>query len=302
MSLRNDSPQVQFDLFVPVVADIALRDQRETMERPFFSLAKRKRVNPIEYTSPDGDVWIKVRAVKDFGMATIWDADVLIWAASAITAMKNSRLNDMPRKIHFHPSDLLKSIGRSVGGENYERLRASLTRLQATTISTNIRSAGKKKTRQFSWIESWEEVVDERTGQTRGMTLTLSDWIYEGIVMEGGVLAIHPDYFKLTGGRERWIYRVARKHAGGHDGEGFTISLPTLFDKSGAEGNYRRFKFEMKKIADENDLPEFHLSWIEENLGKEPCLNMVRRSKLTPDHPGYQPFMPQDRRLTRLPD
>ena len=30
----------QFDLFVPFVADLPLRDQRETMERPFFSLAQ----------------------------------------------------------------------------------------------------------------------------------------------------------------------------------------------------------------------------------------------------------------------
>ena len=33
----------QFDFFVPYVADLPMRDQRETMERPFFSLAKRKR-------------------------------------------------------------------------------------------------------------------------------------------------------------------------------------------------------------------------------------------------------------------
>ena len=42
----------QFDLFVPVVTDLPLRDQRETMERPFFSLAKSKRLKGIDYTSP----------------------------------------------------------------------------------------------------------------------------------------------------------------------------------------------------------------------------------------------------------
>ena len=56
-----------------------LRDQRETMERPFFSLAKSKRIKPISYTSPDGSVWVTVKAVPDYGMATIWDADILIW-------------------------------------------------------------------------------------------------------------------------------------------------------------------------------------------------------------------------------
>ena len=52
MSKKRD--EEQFDLFVPFVTDLPLRDQRETMERPFFSLAKRKRLKPIDYTSPDG--------------------------------------------------------------------------------------------------------------------------------------------------------------------------------------------------------------------------------------------------------
>ena len=36
--------------------------------------------------------------------------------------------------------------------------------------------------------------------------------------MKGGVLTIHEDYFLLTGGIERWLYRVARKHAGQQEG------------------------------------------------------------------------------------
>lgn len=34
-----------------------------------------------------------------------------------------------------------------------------------TTLSAN----GKKKFRQFSWKESWEELVDEITGQSKGV-------------------------------------------------------------------------------------------------------------------------------------
>src|SRR3954453_22490809 len=66
------------------IADLPLRDQRETMERPFFSLSKRRRMKPINYRSPDGKLWIKVSPHQDHGMATIWDADVLIWATSQI--------------------------------------------------------------------------------------------------------------------------------------------------------------------------------------------------------------------------
>jgi hypothetical protein len=44
----------QFDLFILNITDFALRDQRETMERPFFSLAKRKRIKPIAYPFSSG--------------------------------------------------------------------------------------------------------------------------------------------------------------------------------------------------------------------------------------------------------
>jgi plasmid replication initiation protein len=287
----------QFDLFIQSITDLPLRDQRETMERPFFSLSKRKRLAPISYESPDGTIWVKVQPHQDFGMATIWDADVLIWAVSVLIDLQNRGSNDIPRTLHFHPYDLLRAINRDTGGADYELLKGALARLQATIIRTNIRAKGKKKKfRQFSWLESWEDLVDENTGQSKGMSLTLCEWLYEGILMKGGVLAISREYFTITGGRERWLYRVARKHAGGHAGEGFSIPLPTLYAKSGAEGTYRKFKFAIKRIAEAAALPEFHLQW-EEREGEEPALRMIRRDCLSLDHPGYA--IPK-RRLRRV--
>ena len=47
--------KVQFEMFftLPDFSDISLRDYQETMQRPFFSLAKKKRIKPIDYLSPD---------------------------------------------------------------------------------------------------------------------------------------------------------------------------------------------------------------------------------------------------------
>jgi plasmid replication initiation protein len=266
----------QFDLFVPFVTDLPLRDQRETMERPFFSLAKRKRLKPIQYVSPDGSVYVDVFPNPQFGMATIWDADILIWAASTLNGLKNAGQNDLPRTLHFQAYDLLKTVKRATGGREYHLLRDALGRLQSTTIKTNIRPKGRKKERQFSWIESYTDQVDEATGQSMGMSLTVSEWFYEGILMDGGLLSIDPAYFSITGGRERWLYRVARKHAGGAGTDGFAISLPTLFEKSGAEGTYRRFKFEMLAMIRRNDLPGYNLA-LEIPSGGEPSLRMVRQ-------------------------
>ena len=274
----------QFDLFLPYVSDLPLRDQRETMERPFFSLSKNKRLKPIEYTSPDGKVFVNVYPNDQFGMATIWDADILIWAASTISRLKKGGVNDIPRTLHCQPYDILKTIGRATGGKEYRLLRESLGRLQSTTIVTNIRAEkAKTKRRQFSWIESFTDLVDEETEQSRGLSITLADWFYEGVLMDGGILAIDPAYFTISGGRERWLYRVARKHAGGADREGFTIPLRTLFEKSGAEGAYRRFKFEIQAIVRRNEVPEFMFRLEEDERGGEPVLRMVRRDLVGDD-------------------
>jgi plasmid replication initiation protein len=244
----------RFDVFLPYVADMPLRDQREMMERPFFSLAKTKRTKPIDYTSPDGKLWVHVSSNPDYGMATIWDADILIYCASVLADMVRRGVNDVPRKLTIMPYDLLRAIGRPTTGRAYELLGQALDRLVATTIKTNIRAENRREA-TFSWLDGWTQLVDERTERSKGMTLELSNWFWEGVMMQGGVLAIDRAYFNITGGRERWLYKVARKHAGGAGDEGFAIAMPTLFEKSGAEGEYRRFKFEILKLAERMPSP-----------------------------------------------
>lgn len=264
----------QFEMFLPYVADMPLRDQREMMERPFFSLAKSKRVKPIDYTSPDGKLWVHVSASPDYGMATIWDADILIYCASVLADMGRRGVNDVPRKLHLMPYDLLRAIGRPTTGRAYELLGQALDRLVATTIKTNIRAENRREA-TFSWLDGWTQLVDEKTERSRGMTIELSNWFWEGVMMQGGVLSIDRAYFDITGGRERWLYKVARKHAGGAGEAGFAISMPVLFEKSGAEGEYRRFKFEILKLADKDALPGYGLS-VETAKGGEPMLRMRR--------------------------
>ena len=269
----------QLDLFLPYLSDLSLRDQRETMERPFFSLAKSKRVKAIEYGSPDGKVWVHVSANPLYGMATIWDADILIFFASVISDMRRRGMNEIPQTLHFMPYDLLKVIGRQTTGRAYQLLTQSLDRLQSTTVKTNIRAPNNRREATFSWIDSWEHRVDPKTERARGMSVTLAKWFHDGLLMDGGVLAIDRAYFDISGGRERWLYRVARKHAGGAGEGGFAISFPTLFEKSGAEGPYRRFKFELLAIAKNDQLPGFALA-VEQGKA-EPVLRMRRRGTVS---------------------
>ncbi len=91
------SERNQLAPFVVATGDAAPRDQRDLMERPFFSLAKAKRTAPILYES--AGVRVEVFGMAEYGMATIWDADVLIWAASQIVAAENNGLPPRPRPL-----------------------------------------------------------------------------------------------------------------------------------------------------------------------------------------------------------
>jgi plasmid replication initiation protein len=284
----------QPDLFAANFADIPIRDQRDTMERPFFSLAKKPRFAPIEYHV--GDVWVEVSANPKFGIATIWDADILIWASTQVTEALDRGLTPS-RVIHFHPHNLLKSIRRPTGGEHYLRLRATLDRLTHTAVRTNIRAEGKKKSASFHWLESWTEVTDEKTGETTGMTFTLPDWLFQGILMKGGVLTIHEDYFLLTGGIERWLYRVARKHAG-HQEMGWQFTMRQLYEKSGSASRFSDFALDVRKVVELNSLPEY-ACLLHKNEEGEEVIHFLRRDTLDINDPQYEGPRHPRRRISR---
>jgi plasmid replication initiation protein len=238
------------------MGDLPLKDQRETMERPFFSLQKRKRVKPIEYSSPDGETWVKIEAIPAYGMATIWDADILIWAASTLNRMREQGVNDLPRTLRTTSYDLLRAIKRDTSGRAYQELQAALQRLQTTSISTSIRAPKRRTKAGFNWLDKWTLEVDPDTDQPRGMTITLSDWVYEGIMGERSLLTMHQDYFLLTGGLERALYRIARKHAGNQKG-GWTCRVEVLRDKTGSDSKPKEFNRMLRKVVEADQLPDY---------------------------------------------
>lgn len=253
---KRQNPNPEFDLFIPLMGDLPLKDQRETMERPFFSLQKRKRVKPIEYSSPDGETWVKIEAIPAYGMATIWDADILIWAASTLNRMREQGVNDLPRTLKTTSYDLLRAIKRDTSGRAYQELQAALQRLQTTSISTSIRAPKRRTKAGFNWLDKWTLEVDPDTDQPRGMTITLSDWVYEGIMGERSLLTMHQDYFLLTGGLERALYRIARKHAGNQKG-GWTCRVEVLRDKTGSDSKPKEFNRMLRKVVEADQLPDY---------------------------------------------
>lgn len=275
----------QLDFFVAGYVDIPIRDQRDMMERPFFSLAKKPRRTPIEYEV--GGTIVKVYPVKEFGIATIWDADILIWCATQIRE-KLDRGGEVLPLVKFHPHNLLKGIRRNTGGDQYAKLQDALRRLAATYIETNIRipKGSRKKTAGFHFIDDWESYEDEE-GRPCGMSVTLPSWLFEGIVEDRMVLTINEDYFLLTGGIERWLYRVARKHAGNQD-LGWSFTMQQLYEKSGSASRFSDFAIDVRKVVEANKLPDYRLELNRNEEGVD-IVWMLRRSKLHHNDPHFSP-------------
>ncbi|WP_289298439.1 replication initiator protein A [uncultured Reyranella sp.] len=251
---RRVSERDQLDLFRALPGDLAPRDAQDLMAYPFFSLAKSKRVRPIDYRTRT--IAIRVEAVPDHGMATIWDADVLIWAASQIVEARDAGLKTS-RLMAATPYEILTFVGRGTGARDYHRLKAAFDRLQSTTVLTSIRQPAERRRHRFSWINEWKETADVH-GRPLGLELILPDWFYAGVLDDALVLTIDRAYFDLTGGLERWLYRIVRKH-GGRQADGWSFDFSHLHAKSGSLSPLKHFAYDLREIVRRQSLPGYRL-------------------------------------------
>ena len=265
---RSSVERTQLQLFRSVPGDLAPRDAQDLMAWPFFSLAKTRRVAPIDFRM--GATWISVESVPEHGMATIWDADVLIWAASQLVSARDAG-RPTSRLMATTPHEILTFTRRGTGKASYERLKAALDRLQSTTVATSIRQEHERRRHRFSWINEWRELADG-DGRTLGIELILPDWFYAGVLDRALVLTIDRAYFDLTGGLDRWLYRIVRKHGGRQEG-GWSFDIPHLHLKSGVLSPLRRFAFELRAIVARQPLPGYVLT-LEHAFGRD-RLNFV---------------------------
>jgi len=254
----------QLELFRTLPSDLAPRDAQDLMAYPFFSLAKTRRTAPIDFKA--GSVSIRVEATAEHGIATIWDADVLIWAASQIVEASNKGIKTS-RLMATTPYEILTFIGRTTSARDYQRLKAALDRLQSTSVATSIRQPNERRRHRFSWINEWKETADA-SGRPLGVELILPDWFYAGVLDKALVLTIDRAYFALTGGLERWLYRLVRKHGGRQDG-GWSFDFEHLHAKSGALTPLKRFAFDLREIVRRQPLPNYQLSIRRGQLGAE---------------------------------
>lgn len=265
------------------LCEVSARDSWILMDVAAFRLSKSPaRVNEsIRYTVKDGHVEVRSGS---FGMATIWDYDIVIMAISHLTHrmnLYNSGKAAFPDRI-FRPSvaQINSFCGRTKGGSQTERLEEALDRLHTTTIKVVRNRMDQpgipiRQAQHESFISSYRTTSHPGSGKLITAEIEIPRWLYEQVTGQhnAGVLQIHQHYFQIKSGIGRFLYRLARR-AAGNDHACWSFKL--LHERSGSPSSLKKFSQNLCRAIRANDLPEYDLQIIDGKHGK--VLAMQHRS------------------------
>jgi plasmid replication initiation protein len=202
---------------------------------------------------------VRISAHSEHYIASIYDWDIVLFVAGGIQKIINNKSDIPPRKMVFPRHEILKALRKHDGKKEELDLRAALSRLQLTGIETTIRNEEGQHGAGFGFIDSWGYT---KRKDVREIWIILSNWLYEGICAKGSLLMVDSEYFSITSGLKRFLYRTARKHVGIQGGS-WEFLLKTLYEKSGSEREFKKFKSDLKAAVFDNDIPGYNLKWIE---------------------------------------
>ena len=276
----------QLMFFVPSVYDAPIKDDVNLMDVAPFSLGKTTRSGIIRYELKDSLIVIEGGA--EVGLATVFDYDIFLNMISflaeevrryRIETEKGLRPN-LPAKV-YRPSvaHILKFCRRSSGGRQYEEIEAALRRLAKTTISvTNLAGGKRRQVDTRPLIGEYRVVSKTMTGRVDEIEIVIPDWVYVSVVKADKVLpllTLNPDYFLISSGLGRFVYRLARKAAGKSNA---VYSVRELHKRSGTPQEYRKFLFDLKELVARTrtfPMPDYDLELTEQREGH--TLTMRRR-------------------------
>lgn len=249
--------------FICNVFDASPKDDIGSMEYPMFSLSKNPDHEIRKYEYNGNRVTI---VPSGYGLATIWDKDILIYCLSQLIAAQE-RGQYIARTLWVRAHDLLTATSRHTDGHSYAQLKAALNRLTGTLITTDLKTNDKHISSGFGLLDSWELVTSpDDESQVIAIEIVLSQWLYNAVLARE-VLSIPQEYFELRKALERRLYELARKHCGYQSS--WSVSLPKLFAKSGSSGTVKEFRRKIRTIAKLDRLPHYKLVY-------QPSNDMVR--------------------------
>lgn len=267
----------QQDFFVPSIYDVPLKDDISLMDIAPFRLSKRYQNKAVTVTYQVKGAEITVESTPS-GMATIYDYDIVLMMISELTKRAEDwRKGHAPPPDHyFAPSvpDILKFCRRSTHGAAYADVEAALDRLMGTNIKIATPKNDHRRSGSFGLIDGYETLSRTKTKRLSQVSIGIPNWIYDGIVRDDKptVLTYNPDYFLLSSGVDKFLYRLARKAAGSTEA---VYNLRDIHRNSGSQNSFKGFMRTVRTRVAKNDLPDYDLSLIEGRNGAS--LKMVRR-------------------------
>jgi len=250
------------------------RDMMELMEFPFLALSKDRK-KPITYQSKDGKIKVRISRHTEHYLASIYDWDIILLVSAKMQEIINSSLDIPPRTLIIPRNEILRSLHKHNGKKQEKDLKESLARLKLTGIETTIRNESGRYDAGFGFLDSWGYTDRKDLKEIR---ITLSQWLYDGICKKGALLKVSQEYFDLTSGLKKFLYRTARKHVGNNDK--WEFSIEKLYEKSGSEREFKKFKHDLKKAVTDDDIPDYFLEWREDG-GKISVRFSNKRKELT---------------------
>jgi hypothetical protein len=217
------------------------RNERNLMLFPFCSTSKRKRLKAIEYRSSDGKRWLQVTANHSFGMAKIWDFDILRFAISKAGEIKH-QIGYFPPFVEFSSYECLKALRRSVNtGPNYVWLEEALARLVSTTYRGNIFRDDSNLVDGFTLISCRYEKYGGRIQKIR---MTFNERILESVRNDKGLLAIDFEVIQEESGIKKRLLELVKISKGIN--EEWVVGLDRLKEMCAHEGELKKFKSLLK--------------------------------------------------------
>lgn len=258
-AMRKVEGDERVDSFGPALNCTGARDIQIIMDVALYRLSKKhKRVGEIHrYDLPDGYVEVSAGA---HGMATVWDYDIVLMMVSHLTDAMNrhrdGRADTPGRVFRASISDILKFARRGDGSRQAVEVEAALDRLQSTTIKI-VREKGKFRTTEAEGLIARYRVLSRTdTKKISSVEIEAPEWLYREVVSikRPLVLAVHPDYFLIKSGIDRFIYRQARRAAGKNSAK---WSFQKLYERSGSSGTTKKFFNHLLCLVRSDNLPEY---------------------------------------------
>lgn len=214
------------------------RNERNLMLYPFCSISKTTRFKPIKYRSSDGNRWLDVSPSVDYGMAKIWDFDILRFALSKAGEI-NLQLGHFPSSVTFSGYECLKALGRRTStGKNYEWLEKALARLVSTTYRGNIFRDDTKLVSGFNLISF--EYIKKQDGFVEKIKITFNDRLIESVRENKGLLAINFNVIHEESGIKKRLLELIKVSKG--DNKEWIVGLERLAAMCAYEGKIKEFK------------------------------------------------------------